>query len=326
MNKKTLYFIIGGLLIIFLVWFVSTNTSSIRQQDQNSTETIKIAATIFPVYDIARNVAGDMVDVELILTPGASPHTFDPSPSTLTKLQGSRLIFAIGQGIDSWTLGIAGNVPGSRVVELSQNIRLYALSDTYEKHKDEDGEHQDEEHANEKDGDHHAHGDFDPHYWLDPKNAILIANNIASELSSIDADNAAVYKANANVFITKLNESDIMWQQKFTDTPTRDIVTFHDSFFYFADHFGLNVVATFEPFPGKEPVPSYLRKLQEELTEYKIHTLFIEPQLSSGSLQQFAKDNDISIGILDPLGGIDSRKSYIDLIDYNVQTIIEASK
>jgi len=326
MNKKSLYLIISGLLIIFLVWLVSANTFSNRQQDQDSTETVKVAATIFPVYDIVRNVAGDMADVELILAQGASPHTFDPSPSTLTKLQGSRLIFAIGQGVDSWTLNIADNVPGSRIVELDQNIKLRASSDTHEEDKNEDGEHQDEEHAYEEAGDHDAHGDFDPHYWLNPKNAIIIANSIVSELSNIDADNAAIYKANANAFIAKLNESDISWQQKFKDIPTRDIVTFHDSFFYFAAHFGLNVVATFEPFPGKEPAPSYLKELQEELAEYKIHTLFTEPQLSSGSLEQFAKDNNISIGVLDPLGGIDNRKSYIDLIDYNVQTVIQASK
>ena len=115
-----------------------------------------------------------------------------------------------------------------------------------------------------------------------------------------------------------------MWKEKLSDISSKNIVTFHDAFGYFADHFGLQIVATFEPFPGKEPTPSYLQALQEEITERQITTLFIEPQLSAAALQQFADDNNLTIGTLDPLGGTDERLSYIDMMHYNVKSIAEA--
>ena len=285
---------------------------------ENKTQKPHIAATLFPVYDIAKNVAGDAADVELILAPGASPHTFDASPSDLTKLQSITRIFAIGQGIDSWSFGIADNIPGAEIIELDKNINLKESTE----HEDEDEYEGKAEHEEEAD----EHGELDPHYWLDPNNAMIMANTIADELGTLDPTNAEQYRQNADNFTKMLQNEDVTWKTTINALPEKNIITFHDGFFYFADHFGLNVVTTFEPFPGKEPTPSYLQELEKEIKENNIRVLFTEPQLHGASLKQFAKDHDISVSVLDPLGGVDGRQSYSELINTNVQTIVEALK
>jgi len=301
MIKKTTYFIIATILVLTLILVSQINRIDDKTTQMDANTKIKVSATISPLYDITKQIAGDNIDVKLILPPGASPHTFDPSPSTLNKLQNSQLIFTIGQGIDSWALGIADNIAGTRIVSLDNNISLQTSSDPDE-------------------------GEFDPHYWLDPSNGIIMANIIASELGRIDPNQAETYKNNARIFVKQLEKKDVEWKYLLNNLPTRDIVTFHDAFHYFANHFDLNVLTTFEPFPGKEPTPSYLQEIQQEINEKNITVLFIEPQLSGASLEQFAKDNNASISVLDPLGGATGRESYIELIDYNVQTIADKLK
>jgi ABC-type Zn uptake system ZnuABC Zn-binding protein ZnuA len=147
---------------------------------------------------------------------------------------------------------------------------------------------------------------------------------IAKKLSEVDITNNAYYKTNANNFINTLSGKDIEWQNKLNQLDKKDLVVFHDAWGYFSAHFGLNVLATFEPFPGKTPSPQHLINLQQKIKKYNVNALFVEPQLSQEAIKALADDLQISIKILDPLGGIDGRQNYIDLLDYNVNNIVEA--
>lgn len=330
--KKGFFYGIIGVVAIALIFF-GVQRGRDGNGSQNDSGKIKVAATIFPAYDIAKQVAGSHATVELILPSGASPHTFDPTPSTLRTLQGAQRIFVIGQGLDTWAEGIVENIPNASIVSLDQGVSLResvkAADDHHEEetHKEEhhdddhEDEHEDEHEGEEADHGHHEHGPIDPHYWLDPDNARAIATTIANALSELDPDNAAAYNKNAQSFSTRVMQEDKKWKQMLADVPSREIITFHDAFFYLADHFDVRIVATFEPFPGREPTPSYLRELSEEINEHGVRVLYTEPQLPASSLEQFAKDNNITIDVLDPLGGEQGRDSYIDLIDYNVKVL-----
>jgi len=107
---------------------------------------------------------------------------------------------------------------------------------------------------------------------------------------------------------------------------TKNIVVFHDAWGYFADHFGLTVVGTFEPFPGQEPTPQYLKELQVAVKDYNIKALFAEPQLSQDSIKTLAKDLGVDIKVLDPTGGVEGRMSYIEMMDFNVNNVYELLK
>ncbi len=281
-----------------------------------SSDKPKVAATIFPIYDLVRVVGGEDIDTVLILPSGASPHTYEPTPSIIKDLQGASIIFEIGHGLDSWTSSISSAVPGVALVSLDQNISLRASTESHE-HED----HEDEEESYEE----HNHGSVDPHYWMDPANAYLMVDTIVGELSRLDPAHSENFIERADMFKRELALKDREWKIMMAQVSNKQLVTFHDAFMYFADHFGLEIVATFEPFPGKEPTPQYLVYLKEEIDEHQVKTLYVEPQFSVASLEAFARDNGLLIAVLDPEGSKD-RTSYLEMIDYNVRTITEKQK
>ena len=282
------------------------------EDTKNSEQKIKVAASIFPLYDITKEIAGDKIDVNLILPPGASPHTFEVSSSQIKKLQGVKLFFVIGQNLDAWVENISSSVSESQTVDLSLVVELQQLDENSANHKPDE----DEEDAT----------GYDPHYWLSPQNVYLMAEEILNQLVLLSPENENYFLGNYNNFVNKLQSKDVEWKEKIGDLKQKNIVVFHDAWGYFADHFGLTVVGTFEPFPGQEPTPQYLKELQVAVKDYNIKALFAEPQLSQDSIKTLAKDLGVDIKVLDPTGGVEGRVSYIEMMDFNVENIYELLK
>jgi len=322
-QKKTKRLIQFGALIFFGALLLSGCNIKDRAMTNNNvqpetvmTERIKVAATIFPVYDLVREIGGEKVDPILILPPGASPHTFEITPQKVKDLMGSELLFVIGKKLDDWAVNSVEVTSGTKLVDLSTVVELRAYAENL---KEDKLKHEGE--TEKDDGHGHEPGDLDPHYWLSPKQAKSMANKIAAELGAIDTVNADYYLANAQSFNQLIDEKIIVWQAKLNNLENRNIVVFHDAWGYFASDFNLNVVATFEPFPGKSPSPKYIEAIINKTREYQIKTLFIEPQLAVDAAQTLAQDLDLEIRVLDPIGGLYERNSYISLIDYNVNEI-----
>ncbi|USN53350.1 MAG: zinc ABC transporter substrate-binding protein [Candidatus Nomurabacteria bacterium] len=291
-------------------WYTNTNS--------DSEETgLQVGATIYPLYDIVQSVAGDDIVVFSIVSPGASVHTYEPSPSVMERLAKTEIVFAIGAGLDEWVEDIADAAGQAAVVEVTESITLQET----EEHEHEDEAH--EEHEHEEEGHDHDHGAFDPHYWLDPNNAAQIAQTVAMHLSEIDPEHSEDYQARAALFQSSLVSQDVLWQEQLAVVRDIPFITLHDAFGYFADHFGLQVAGSIEPFPGQEPTPQYLADLQSEIEEEGVGAVFLEPQLNTEGIRSFADDTGIHVGVLDPLGGVAGRQSYSDLITFNIQSILE---
>jgi len=259
----------------------------------------KVGATIFPLYDIVRNVAGADADVVLLTPPAASPHTFEPRPSELRSVKGAGAIYAVGHGLDDWVAGL-GEAAGVETVIVDRGINLLRSPDA-------DAEH---------DG-------RDPHYWLDPANAALIAANVTDDLGRRFPASAAAFRRNLEAYLGELDETDGRIRDLLADLPNRDIVTLHDAWYYFARAYDLNIVGSFEPTAGREPTPQYLAALQRAVTVAQSRTLYAEPQLSTQSLAAFTGDNGLTIVIIDPVGGGAGRGSYVELMLYNARIIRE---
>jgi ABC-type Zn uptake system ZnuABC Zn-binding protein ZnuA len=110
------------------------------------------------------------------------------------------------------------------------------------------------------------------------------------------------------------------------DLPTRRIATVHDAFGYFADAYGLQVVATFEPYPGREPSPRFVVEFQKTIRATGVREVFTEPQLAVGALQPIAGDLGIKLGVLDPLGGLPGREGYIELLLFDARAVATAAR
>lgn len=297
-------------LLIFLLILAAIIIIALLIPKPNAPKTdIEVAATIFPLQDITQQIVGETMEVGLILPPGASPHTFDPSPSTLRDLQSTTVIFAIGHGLDDWSYTIAENTP-AEIVVVDNRIELLE----YEEHEADD-EH-------EEDG-HHHEGE-DPHYYLDMENAAIIAATIRDELSNRYPEHAELFAENAANYIDELLTTHGELETQFL--PIRDrtkIITLHDGWNYFAASYGFEIIGTFEPTPGREPTTQYLIDLQNALDEAGTTTIYSEPQLSTETITAFVQDNDLTIAILDPLGGLEGRPTYLDLMRYNAETILK---
>lgn len=287
------------LVLVAVAFAAVTVISSCRGKAarvQTAPETFTVAATIYPLYDITRNVIGSEGSVKAIVPPGASPHLFEFSPKQIKDLQDVRAVFAIGHGLDNWAAQIANVVKGSRVIVVDEGIQLRRFKD----------------------------GTTDPHYWLRFDNASKIADNITSALAAIDTAHAQTYLENAARYKQKLAAEERKLNEVLNPVRGIPILTFHDAWFYFAEDFGLTIKGTFEPAAGEEPTPRYLAELQKKIKAEHIDIIFVEPQLSTGLLKSFAQDNKIRIAELDPLGGVEGRMTYVALMDFNANAVRRA--
>ena len=267
---------------------------------------LRVAATIRPLADMISQIGGQYVGVQTILPAGASPHTFEPAPEQIRSLQGTKLIFSIGQGLDNWIGPIAENVPGAINLKADKGIKFRQLPT----------DQIDQDQPNQT---------IDPHYWLDVANAKTMSRNIADELSSIDPAHKAEFDKNLSAYLIQLDALDKEIKNELSKTSQKEMITHHNAWGYFADAYGLKIAGTFEISPGKEPTPKQIADLQALVKQYNIKTIFAEPQLSEQSLIPFTQDLKLKTAILDPEGGY-LNMGYIDMMRYNTGVLANSLK
>lgn len=312
MNNKRfiqLVAVIISLLVSALGIFFLSNT---REKNENGD--LKIAASIFPIYDIAKNIAGENTEVIQVLPRGVSPHTYEPTIADQEKLSGVDILFVIGHDLDNWAIEMAkASNKDVKIVVVDKNIDLQ----TGNHHEHEEGEEEEQEEEVDEEA-------IDPHYWLSVTNAIEISKTIKEELKAINMIEENTLDENTKIYVEKLEKLREESVNTLSGLENKEIITFHDAFGYFAQEFGLEVVATIEEFPGKEPTSQYLNEVVNEIEYHNLKVIFKEPQLSDAIINALANDYNIEVRTLDPEGGLEEIDSYIELIEYNVQTIMDS--
>lgn len=299
---------VGAAFFILLLIVIMMGPQKRATAPQSGEDRLQVAATIYPLYDIVREVAGEHADVKLIVPPGASPHLFEFTPRQLQDLQRTRVLFQIGHGLDSWVSHIESVVPSMVRITADKNITLRQSSAP---------DHDDEKKIGDTDGE-------DPHYWLHFGNARIMVSTIAEGLAAADPTHAISYRKNAAGYQSRLIEKEQELVLLLAPARGKKILTLHDAWYYFSDNFGLTVAGAFEPAAGGEPTPQYLAHLREDIKQYGIPVLFSEPQLATVSLATFAHDEGLRLGILDPIGGLEQRMTYLELMEYNARSIRSA--
>lgn len=227
---------------------------------------LRVAASIHDLASIASSVGGDQVEVFALARPTSDPHRVEALPSSMVKVSRAQVFLRVGLGLDQWADAI---VEGSRasklkLVDCSQGVNIL------------------EKPAGKVDasmGDVHPYGN--PHYWLDPRNGGAIARNIAEAFAAADPANAATYRGNATAFAARAQET---WKRNAdlaAKLPSRVVFTYHRSWSYFADAFGLEVVDTVEPVPGIPPTARHLAELVSKAKARQVKVLIQEPYFAS---------------------------------------------
>ena len=274
-----------------------------RMGSDNSDENYKpsFSATIFPIYDIARQIVSPHMDVALILPPGESPHTFNPNPRLKNAVDASDRIFVIGNRLDEWALQLVDDQ--SKVVPVDSGSELL-------------------EWENHDETEDHGHGNYDPHYWLNPENAIPIATIITEQAVLIDPEHWEYYSLRLDNFILSIQQLYLDGFSRSRIIADKPFVTLHSGWTYFSDAFQLNALGSFYSV-GSQATPKYLHQLGNLIDTHNVKVIFSEPQLSTSAINSIVEDRDLIIGMLDPLGGSGDITSYQLLIDANINALIK---
>jgi len=176
-------------------------------------------------------------------------------------------------------------------------------------------------------GDEHEDG-VNPHYWLDPVLAQKQVEAIAAALGAVDPANKDFYLDNAAGYIGELKSLDEEIRETTGKFSTREFISFHASWTYFAKRYDLVEAAVIEEAPGKDPTPDEQRRIVDLARELNVKAIFAEPQFSTKVADAIAGDSGIKVLLLDPIGGpgLKGRDSYIALMEYNVGQMGEAMK
>jgi zinc transport system substrate-binding protein len=315
-----------------------------------------VTASIFPLHDIARRLAGDRLDVVLLLPPGRSEHSFDLTPREMSHVAKSRLGISVGLGMDDWLEKVLRGAAGADVpiVQLAPRVgprRMTAEEIGAEEHGEPkrpgEKEHGHEAHEHEKRGheahehekhDHeahehekhgheahgHAHGAADPHFWLDPVRMKAAAGAMVEAFEKLDPEGAEGYRARQRTVDADLDRLHAALEARARAWTNRTIITFHGSMGYFAERYGLTIAAVIEPFPGREPTARYLQQVLAVIDRKKPAALFSEPQLDRRPAQVIADQAKLPLYELDPVGGGPGAETYEALLLRNADVLDKA--
>jgi len=282
-----------------------------------------ITVSILPQEYFVRQIAGDHFSINVMIPPGASPATYEPTPSQLAELSRADLYLKMGYtGFEmAWMDKITASNQQMEVVNLSDGIDLITEG-TMQKHddaihinEDQQSEHNHEQHQqNQKDAQHddgqdninnkahqhsHHHGGIDPHTWLSPRNAEIIAKNIYQALSVAYPNYQDTFIKNLESFQQSLNELDLKITNTLKDFHSRAFFTYHPALSYFSRDYNL------EQYPlelaGKTPSTAHLRNLIDIGKEKEIKTVFLQMQFDQKNAEVLAKEIDAEIVQINPL-------------------------
>ncbi len=237
---------------------------------------VNTVVSILPELTFVQAIGGDKVNVSLMVKPGYEPHEYEPKPSQMKDISKADIYFSIGVEFEeSWLPKFSNQNKKMKIVDLSSGIVKIEMAA-------------------------HHHAGLDPHIWLSPMNAKLIAKNILFTLVSVDVQNKDYYTANYKKLIANINNTDKKIRDILISTKLNTkFMVFHPAFGYFARDYGLTQFAI--EAGGKEPKPKQMIHLINEAKEENIKALFIEPEFSAKAGKQIASAVGIPLITVSPL-------------------------
>ncbi len=245
---------------------------------------LQVVATMFPMADLARQAGGDLVEVTMLLPAGASPHTFEPTPEQVRRVATADVFVENGLGVDFWAetlLSSAQNPNMIKVVATDSIQPSQLIADTLDP------------------------GNYNPHVWNDPSLAQLELAAIRDAFIQADPANEGRYTANAAAYDQQLADLVPAINAELANLKSRDLVTFHNGFAYFARAFDLNQAAVIAEFPGTEPTPSYLQQVVTTIRTLSVPAVFAEAEFNPQAAQLIAQESGATVYTIDPEGGAD---------------------
>jgi ABC-type Zn uptake system ZnuABC Zn-binding protein ZnuA len=272
---------------------------------------LKVLAVETFLGDIAQNVAGERVKVETLIPDGLDPHSFEPTPQDVARIADSNVLIVNGFGLEEWLTSVLDNAGGARLVV----VATHGLTGRTP-------------HPGE------PVGVTDPHFWLDPSKVTTYVENIRAALSQADPAGAAIYAQNASAYDAKLKDLDAWVKTQVSQiVPARRLlVTNHESFGYYADHYGFQIVGTIIPnvSPDASPSAQQLSQLVDQIKKTGAPAIFLETGSNPQLAQQIARETKVKVitefytHSITPANG--PAPTYLDMIRFDTTAIVQALK
>lgn len=262
------------LFLCTIVAVVIAGCSTHKQPDNNT-----LYVSILPLKSIVGDIVGDDFDIRVLVPPGASPETFEPTARQFIALNNARMVFNVGL-IDFETTLLAKMEDPTRIVDLSRNIPLIEGSCSHAHH-----------------GEHHAHG-VDPHVWTSPKALQQMATNAYEAIHTAYPDSAK-YTTNYERLLTQLQQLDAHTAEKIARSGVEYFIVYHPALTYYARDYGLRQVAI--ETDGKEPSARQLSGIIRQARKDGVRTILYQSQFPASAVEIIARDIDARSVEFDPL-------------------------
>jgi zinc transport system substrate-binding protein len=284
---------------------------------------VKVVASIKPLHSLVGYIMDGVGKPDVMVDGYNSPHNFSLKPSHAKMLENADLVIWIGEDLETFL-----EKPLNTIAKKAKNIEVMDLKgikklkfreknifDEHDDHKEKDNHKEHDDHKEKDNHEGHAHGEHDPHVWLDPINAKIIIKEITSQLVQLDSKNSSIYKSNSKKALAEMDKlvKDI---KKDLNKDLRFVV-FHDAYQYFENRFGIQVLGALTVNTDVMPGAEQLSEIREVIEHEKVNCLFSEPQFNPAIIKSIAKDTKIKTAVLDPLGAkLDKGKNlYFDLLN-----------
>ncbi len=268
---------------------------------------LPVVASFSILGDLVATIGGDRVIVSTLVGPDADAHIFEPTPNDAKTVVHAKLVVVNGLGFEGWLARLIGaaSYKGEMVVA-TKGIRPRQMPDE----------------------DNAAKLQTDPHAWQDPVNIIIYVGNIATALSKIDPEGAAMYQRNAAQYLQSLKELDAWASQQFAKIPPakRKVITSHDAFEYFGAHYGIRFFGLQGLSTESEPSAKDMAKLIRQIRREHTKAVYVENMTSPKLLEQLSREAGVSLGpklYADALSGAQGKApTYLKMVHYNVEQLM----
>ena len=280
---------------------------------------VKVVTSIKPLHSLASYLMDGIGKPDLIVDGYSSPHGFSMKPSHAKMLQNADLIFWVGEDLESFLekplSSIAKKAEKIELMEIKGlNVLKFRERNIFEEHDHDDHGKKEDDHDDHDDHEGHAHGEYDPHIWLDPMNAKVILNEMVEHLIENDPKNASKYKNNLKKALKDIDKltMDVMTELN----QSISSIVFHDAYQYFEERFNVKILGAFTVNTDVMPGAEQLAEIREIIEHDKVSCVFSEPQFNPDIIKAVAKDMNIKTGVIDPLGATlnPGKDLYFDLI------------
>ena len=263
---------------------------------------------------IATSIGGELVHVDSLISGSRNLHDINPKPSMVMKVKNADMVIRLGMSQDSWMDGL---------IQVARNPKLFSNQPGYlDASKDIEKLEVPTQNIDGSHGDVHKEGN--PHYWLNPRNGIVIANAIRNHLIAIDPTNKTTYDKNFSQFSKQLLEKINQWEKRMASVREKKFMSYHKVWAYFYDAFKLKEIGTLEVFPGVPPTINHLKSMKQAIKKNSDETIIITARYYPKRFgESLARDTDANFLALSTNVGDPNIETYADLFDYLVTEITE---